>query len=77
MRSLPIKWRLSLQFSLAMTAILLLSGSAIWLLYTQNLRRNIDTLLLVQYENIRNGIDGTGTGKEAVDFQDEIGRAHV
>lgn len=71
MRSLPIKWRLSLQFSLAMTAILLLSGSAIWLLYTQNLRRNIDTLLLVQYENIRNGIDGTGTGKEAVDFQDE------
>jgi signal transduction histidine kinase len=56
---------------MAMTVILLLSGSAIWLLYTQNLRRSIDTLLFVQYENIRNGIDGAGTGNEAIDFQNE------
>jgi signal transduction histidine kinase len=71
MRSLPIKWRLSLQFSLAMTVILFLSGTAIWILYIENIQRNVDTLLFVQFENIRSGISDVESGKEAVNFQDE------
>ncbi len=55
-RNLSIKWRLAFQFSITVLLILCISGGLVFALFVQQAKSDIDTLLFVQYKNIRSSL---------------------
>lgn len=71
MNKLSIKWRLAIQFSSLVLLVLLLFGTAVFILVTQRGRQDIDAQLSLQYENIRGSIQDSISSHESLDTQDE------
>lgn len=70
-KPLPIKTRLAVQFTLLCIAILGTVNSVVYYLFWQNSSQDMENLVQVEYESIKNSIDILEYTDEGIAFRDQ------
>lgn len=73
-RNLSIKWRLAFQFTLVVLLVLLVAGSAVFILFVQKAQDDVDTLLYVQYESLKSNLPISIDDISRPDWKEEMFR---
>ncbi|HVW66247.1 MAG TPA: HAMP domain-containing sensor histidine kinase [Candidatus Peribacteraceae bacterium] len=73
-RNLSIKWRLALQFTLVVFGMLLIAGTAVFVLFINKESQDADTLLYVQAASLRSSLPITLEDISAPDWRDQMYR---
>lgn len=70
-KNIPIKIRLALQFTLFLAAIIGILSTVIYYLFIQNSQQNIENIVRVEYESIKNSIDILNYTDEGVELKEQ------
>jgi signal transduction histidine kinase len=74
MRNLSIKWRLALQFTLVVFLMLVIAGTAVFVLFTNREGQDSDTLLYVQAASLKSSLPITIEDIAAPDWRNQMYR---
>lgn len=70
-KNIHIKTRLAFQFTLLLAAIIGILSAVIYYLFIQNSQQNIDNIIHIEYENIKNSIDILNYTDQGIELKEQ------